>query len=64
MEIITASQLADLAGVTRQAIHDAIEHGHFPGARKLDPDRETSPYLIPLDQAKAWMKKRAQTEKA
>ena len=58
-QFITVTQAAQRAGVTRQAIHDAIEAGKFPGAYKATPEAN-SPYLIPEDEFQDWLKKRGQ----
>jgi len=36
-------------------VHRALQAGEFPGAWKVNPDRETSPWLIPLEEAEEWL---------
>jgi len=62
-KFLTITQAAERASVTRQAIHDAIKAGKFPGAYQVTPEAN-SPYLIPEDEFNAWQKKRGQAVKA
>jgi hypothetical protein len=33
-----------------------VRHIHmFPGARKLNPEKETSPWMIPVEDAERWL---------
>lgn len=61
-EEITASQAAERAGVTRQYIHQMIDAGAFPSAHKATPE-QNSPYLIPIREFEAWLKKRGQAKR-
>jgi len=52
---------------TLKAVQRLIHAGVFPGARKLDPELKTSPYLIPeveIDAFLAAKKKRGQSVRA
>jgi len=51
---------------TKKAVQRLIHAGAFPGARKIDPDVATSPYVIPDDEVQAFIaqeKKRGQAHK-
>ena len=36
-------------------VRRALEENCFPGARKLNPEGETSPWLIPVREAMTWL---------
>lgn len=57
---------AALGDVTIRTVQREVVRGSFPGARKLDPTKHTSPYLIPEAEVDAFIaeRKRAQTHKA
>lgn len=58
----TASQTAQLLKLTkRRVVRMIVEDGIFPGARKLDPAVEKSPYIIPVAEVDAEIKRRAQS---
>ena len=59
---VTVTEAAEIAGVTRQAIHDAIDAEKFPGAYQIG-DAATAAYLIPLDEFEAWMRTRKRSPK-
>ena len=61
MDFLTVSQIAELEGVSVRYIVAEIERGKFPNARKLDPEKQTSAYLIPAKDYAAWKKRRAQS---
>ncbi len=54
------------SAATAKAVQRLIQRGALPGARKLDPSKRTSPYLIPevvVDAFLAAKKRRGQTGK-
>lgn len=56
---LTADQTKELLGVTtREAVVAMCNRGEFPGARKLEPDKRTSPWLIPVADVEAYAAKR------
>jgi len=63
MTDLTITQLAKLAGCTRQAVHRALQAGAFPGAYPTT-DEPNAPIKIPAREAQRWLKKRAQTQSA
>ena len=60
MDYLTVAQIADLESVSQEYIWAEIKRGKFPGAKKLDAAKETSPYLVPRKAYEAWKKRRAQ----
>jgi len=44
---LRVTEVAALLGVSPKTVRNMIDRGHFPGARKIDPTRRNSPYLIP-----------------
>jgi len=55
---VTSEQAAKLLGVTPRHVAWLVSTGKLPGATKVNPEGETSPYIIPLDEVKALIKKR------
>ena len=39
----------------RMRVVRAINDGSLPGAYKVNPDRETSPWLVPADVVEKWL---------
>ncbi len=60
---MTVAQIAEMFNVDVSAVHDWIYAGKFPGARKIDPTRRNSAYLIPIDEVLAFKKERDQAAK-
>lgn len=60
---LTLEEAAERLGVTVDWINKLIQRGEFPGARKVDPGKRTSPWLIPADSFLAYEKRRAQSDK-
>ena len=54
--MITVSQAAERSELGTRYILDEIERGTFPNARRLDPTKATSPYLIPEKDFEKWLK--------
>ena len=57
----------EASGSTVRSVQRLIQRGAFPGARKLDPSKHTSPYLIPSVEVDAFIaaeKKRGQLEES
>lgn len=52
---LTITEIAELAGVSRQYVHAELKAGEFPNARQSG-----STWLIPERDYKTWMKKRGQ----
>lgn len=48
---------------TREAVVWMCKNGKFPGARKLEPHKKTSPWLIPVADVEAYLAEKAQTKK-
>lgn len=64
MDYLTVSQAAEEEGVTTRYIVAEIERGNIK-ASKLDPNKATSPYIIPRKEFDSWQKRRrAQAEEA
>ena len=61
MDILTVSEIAQLEGVSDRYIVAEIERGKFPNARKANPGKINSLYLIPRKDYEAWHKRRAQS---
>jgi len=60
MEFYSVDSIAEkLIGGTldarRMRVIRALEAGAFPTARKVNPERETSPWVIPTEEAEAWL---------
>jgi len=53
-EWIDADGAKEYLGLTtREAVLRMIARGKFPGAFKANPNKRTSPWLLPLDEVKA-----------
>lgn len=62
---VTADQAKEMLGVTtREAVVAMIWRGELPGAHKLEADKRTSPWLIPVAAIESLIKKRAQAVEA
>lgn len=63
MDYLTVTQAARLLNMTprrvQQLIHDQATP--FPGARQVDPEMQTSAYIIPRKEVQTYQKKRAQS---
>ena len=63
MEFYSIEELARCLGNERSLdartiqVHRALQAGAFPGARKVNPDKETSPWVIPREEGDAWLQK-------
>lgn len=56
---LTVDQAREVLGVeSRQGVQYLIDTGKLPGARKLDPDKATSPWLIPVAAVEALVEQR------
>ncbi len=62
-EHMTVAQVAEMFGVNVKSVLDWIYAGKLPGARKIDPTRRTSAYLIPTEEVLAFKKERDQPKK-
>lgn len=66
-EAISAAKAAERAKVTVRWISELCklgDEGPFPNAYKLDPEKKTSVWLIPLDEFEPYEQKRARQSKA
>ena len=62
---LTADQAkVELGVTTREAVVAMIHRGELPGSRKLEPNKPTSPWLIPVEALAALKRKRAKPAKA
>jgi hypothetical protein len=53
-EFLTARQAAVRLQISYQKVHVLIAEGRFPGTYKLDPQKQTSPYRIPIQDIEAF----------
>ncbi len=60
LDFVSVEEAARRLGQTERAVLFAINRGDLPGARKINPDKATSSWLIPVSSLKAYEKKRAQ----
>jgi hypothetical protein len=61
---VTVDQAAEMLGQSNRAVLYAIDRGEFPNARKVDANNQTSPWLIPTADLKAYQKQKATPAKA
>jgi excisionase family DNA binding protein len=52
MEALTVQETAAFLGVSLRTVMNLIARGRFPGAYRLDPGVERSPYRIPVEDVK------------
>lgn len=57
-DFVTVAQAAKRLDVTTRTIVRWIENGRFPGAFKIDPGIDNSPFLIPMDSFLAYESER------
>lgn len=62
-EITIDEAMPELGVTTRQAVAYMIRTGQLPGARKLNPSKRGSPWVIPVKAVQALKKQRAKGEK-
>lgn len=48
-QFLTAAEVAERDGVTVMAVSKRARAGRYPGARKLDPSKQTSAWVFPAD---------------
>jgi excisionase family DNA binding protein len=53
MCVLTVEEAARRLGVSEKTVRNMIDRGSLPGAYKLDPRVERSPYRIPLGAVEA-----------
>ena len=56
MKEYSVAQVAELFDVHKMTVYRWIDAGHFPGAHKLTPGGQTSPYRIPEEDIEAFKK--------
>ena len=54
----TTSELAKLIGCTNRTIRNMIDRGRFPNAHKLDPDSESSTWIVPFTDYHNYLQKK------
>jgi len=63
-ELVSVFRLAEMLGergdersldARQMHVHRALQAREFPSAWKVNPKRETSPWLIPLEEAQQWL---------
>lgn len=63
-EITIDEAMPRLNVTTRQAVAYMIKTGKLPGARKLNPAKRGSPWVIPQESVEAYEQEIAEAEKA
>ncbi len=56
--MLTTRQVAERLEVTLRTVQRWVDIGRFPGAYRLDPDANRSPYLIPVADVEAFEERR------
>jgi len=56
-ENLSTKEVAKILECTPTYVTLLVKRGHFPGARKLDPTRRTSPIRIPRAEVVAYQEK-------
>jgi len=57
-QIFSIQQTAQRLDLSAETVRRMILEGEFPNARKKRPEKETSPYTIPLSDITAYERKR------
>jgi predicted site-specific integrase-resolvase len=57
-DYMRTTEAAERLGVSTRTITRWVERGYFPGAFKVNPEADNSPYMIPLSAIEALERKR------
>lgn len=61
---LSIEQLAEYMGIGVRAVNGLVERKRFPNARKVNPKKQKSAWLIPFSDVKAYQEKKNARAKA
>jgi excisionase family DNA binding protein len=57
VNFLSVHQVAEILQVTPRTVRNLISRGRFPGAYKIDPESNRSPYRIPKEDLEVHLEK-------